>query len=84
MCSFLVFSKRNLKKRSIILDLLLRNFVTGSATANPSIAGTIVPATAKITVLVFESPSLIPSGIASLISKNGVIAVKKTVSSGGM
>lgn len=47
-------------------------------------AGTIVPAIAKIRVLMFERPSFMPNGMANFRFSRGVIAAKKTVSSFGM
>lgn len=61
----------------------LRYFITGSATASPIAAGTMVPRVANRKIIVFDMPSLNPKGIASLRSK-GVIAAKNTFSSGSM
>ncbi len=45
-------------------------------------AGMMLPDVAKIKVVVFESPSSIPKGMASLSSRNGSIAEKKVINSG--
>lgn len=72
------------KKLSKYFELFLRNLVSFGAMASPMIEKVRFPAVAKISVLVVESPSLSPRGMASFISNKGVIAVKNTVSSGGI
>lgn len=69
---------------SMNLKLLLRKFARGVATARPSTAGMMLPVTANKKVLGADSPSLNPSGMASLSSANGVIALNRTINSGLM
>lgn len=59
-------------------------FANGPTRASIIAPGMMVPGTAKSSVFIAESPSCVPNGIASLSSTNGIIAVKKTISSLGM
>ncbi len=72
------------KNLSISCDLFLVNIDTGSISARRIAAGMIVPAIEKIRVLVLDSPSFMPRGIANFRFRMGVIAAKKTVSSCGI
>ena len=65
-------------------DFFIKKVESGVATASPITAGTNVPAIAYINVDVLERPIAFPRGMASFSSKNGVIAVKNTVSCGDM
>lgn len=82
--SLRVFSKSLWKNFSIFFDFLRRKFVTGEMSHNVKAPGKMVPATAKVKVETIDSPSVAPSGMASFRSKNGIIAVKKTVNSFSM
>lgn len=70
-----------MKKLLIVFDFLQRKLVIGPMSQRINAPGIIVPAVAKIRLDVAESPRPVPSGMASLRSRNGIIAVKKTVSS---
>ncbi len=82
VCSFLVLLNSFSKKLSMNCDLFRKNFEIGPISASIIAPGRIAPGIANRKIVVVENPSPIPSGIASLSSRNGVIAVKKTINSG--
>ncbi len=82
VCSFLVFLNNFSKKSSMNFDLFRRNFEIGPIKASIIAPGRIAPGIANRKIVVVESPRPIPTGIASLSSRKGVIAVKKTINSG--
>ena len=82
VCSLRVLSNILLKYLSINFELRIKNLERGSATASPIALGIRVPIVAKTKVLVVESPSFNPRGIANFSSTSGVIAAKNTFSSG--
>lgn len=65
-------------------ECLLPQFVIGPISQSVIVAGIRLPVVAKRNVDGADKPSCVPSGMAILISRNGIMAVKKTVSSGGM
>ena len=81
-CSFLVLLKRFSKNLSMYADFFLKNSDIGPIIASMIAPGMNVPAVANRNVLVVDKPSSIPTGMANLSSRKGVIAVKKTINSG--
>lgn len=65
-------------------ECFIANLEKGPRSAR-TIAHTVMrPASEKSDAVTAERPSFIPSGMDSFMSANGVIEVKKTISSGGM
>lgn len=83
-CSFLVLLNNFSKKLSMNCDLFRRKFEIGPIKASIIAPGSIAPGMANRRIVVVERPNPIPTGIASFSSRKGVIAVKKTISSGVM
>lgn len=70
-----------MKNLSILLECLLEYSAIGPIIFSNIAAGTMAPAVENKNILGAESPSSCPKGIASLISRNGVMALKNTTSS---
>ena len=66
------------------LDFFLAQLDRGPITANMIVGGMREPAMLNKKVVVLERPSSNPKGIESFNSRKGIIAVKKTISSGIM
>lgn len=84
VCSFLVLLNSFSKNLSMDSDLSRKNLEIGLIRASIIAPGRIAPGTANRKIVVVESPKPIPTGIASLSSRKGAIAVKKTISSDAM
>lgn len=65
-------------------DFFMPNLETGPSKANTIAQIVIVPAIENSAELKAVRPSFMPKGIDNFISANGVIAVKNTISSGGI
>lgn len=65
----------------INLDFFCAQLENGSSMASMIAQGTVFPATAKSSAFVEDKPSSRPSGMASLRSTKGIIAVKNVINS---
>lgn len=81
-CSFWVLSRIFLRNLSKNFTCLREKSTTGPMRASINAAGSMLPLTANIKVVVVDNPISRPRGIANFSSTNGSIAAKNVISSG--